>query len=99
MVEEARALVAAHARCSAADACSVVQMGDYAGANNCVLPLEVLAALRANTDFEELSAHARDLVKRYNAACSTCALPAAQDPAWFTAVCDDAAERCVLVRR
>jgi hypothetical protein len=74
-------------------------MSEHAGANNCVLPLQGLAALRADTDFDELAARARELVERYGAACTTCASAAAQDPTWFTAACDAAAGRCVLVRR
>jgi hypothetical protein len=94
--DDAFALRAKHARCAAGDSCQIVQMADYAGANNCLLAFQCAHALNADADLEAFGERAREIVADYRS-CNECAQAGCADPATQLAVCNAAQGTCELV--
>lgn len=90
---EASSLRAEFERCSAGDTCAVVDLHTLAGGSSCLAELQCSAVFRVGADLGDFSKRARELSKRYENNCSTCAMADCPIPP-SAAQCNTRTSRC-----
>ena len=93
--EEASELKASYEKCSKGDDCIVVDLYEYAGANNCLGAFQCSAAFNADSDMDSFGDTASQLAEDFEQ-CDECTMAGCMDPAGFVARCNTEEGRCVL---